>query len=430
MSYSLARSLNAFINVENVRINAARKHLPMGSLAGALIAVKDNIDVAGLPTSAGTPVLAKKNQQRSAPVVDRLVGDGVVVAGKTNMHELAFGITSKNEAFGYVRNPLDHDRSAGGSSGGSAAAVAAGLVSAALGTDTAGSVRVPAAFCGCIGFRPSSGRYPTDGVVPLVRTRDTVGPIARCVGDIQLMDASLSGSTERVRSKPKMPARLGVATDFRSKELDTHIENQFNMTKYVLRANGIRLVDIDSPGLYGLIARLATPLTAYEIRRDLFADIRDRLPELELDEFLDSIASPDVAESLRNIVNNKKAPDRKLYERIISVELPMVRDQIHASLDQAGVDAIVFPTTPTVAFPLSCTDKLSFAGKTHSLVMATIRNMQTATLAGLPSITMPMCTPAGQLPGGLTVEGRANADRELLDTAFALEYLLCDTPSC
>ncbi|MFJ3018501.1 amidase family protein [Streptomyces collinus] len=134
-----------------------------GPLAGVPFAVKDNIDLAGLPTTAGTSFLDRNLPPQSASVVSRLVDAGALAVAKTNMHVLALGVTSNNATFGPVRNPADRDRSAGGSSGGSATAVAAGSVPFALGTDTGGSVRIPAAFCGIVGFRPSTSRYPTDG---------------------------------------------------------------------------------------------------------------------------------------------------------------------------------------------------------------------------------------------------------------------------
>jgi Asp-tRNA(Asn)/Glu-tRNA(Gln) amidotransferase A subunit family amidase len=162
--------LNAFVTLADVPASGAE-----GPLAGVPIAVKDSIHVAGFPCTGGTPALRNWRPASDAPIVTILRKAGAVVVGKTGMHELSAGITSNNPAYGAVRNPHDPRLIAGGSSGGSAVAVAAGVVPVALGADTAGSLRIPAALCGCVGFRPTPGRYPNEGVIPLSATRDTVG---------------------------------------------------------------------------------------------------------------------------------------------------------------------------------------------------------------------------------------------------------------
>ena len=144
--------------------NKSLVDLPNGRLHGIPFLVKDNINTSGFPTTAGTPALFKNRPNKNAPVVNKLINEGAVLVGKTAMHELAFGGTSNNYATGCVRNPHDRTCIPGGSSGGSAAAVAAGIVPFALGSDTGGSVRIPAALCGVVGLRPSRGRYSTEGM--------------------------------------------------------------------------------------------------------------------------------------------------------------------------------------------------------------------------------------------------------------------------
>jgi indoleacetamide hydrolase len=216
--------LNAFISLADavpLPVNHAEATALPGRSAGLPIAVKDNIDVAGFRTTAGTPGLRDWRPATDAPVVSRLRGEGAVIIGKTNMHELAVGITSNNPTFGAVRNPHDHSLIAGGSSGGSAAAVAMGVVTAALGTDTAGSCRIPASLCGCVGFRPTTGRYPSDGVVPLAATRDTIGILTQDVSDAILLD-------EIITDTPTAPAglkgrRLGVPGPYFYDDLDDQV---------------------------------------------------------------------------------------------------------------------------------------------------------------------------------------------------------------
>ena len=169
---------------------AESTHAP---LFGLPFSCKDNINARGFATTAGTPGLADFLPEKDAPVVARLIEQGAVLCGKNNMHELSFGVTSCNGTWGTVGNPVHPGHLAGGSSGGCAAAVAAGASAFAVGTDTGGSVRIPASLCGLAGFRPTTGRYSSVGIVPVSHTRDTPGFIAPGVSDIVLLDAALMG---------------------------------------------------------------------------------------------------------------------------------------------------------------------------------------------------------------------------------------------
>ncbi|MDR7469767.1 MAG: amidase [Armatimonadota bacterium] len=193
--------LRAFIHVDaegareaaQQRDMEARRGQIRGPLHGIPVAVKDLFDQAGLPTTAGAAIRRGHRAQTTATAVHRLLDAGAVVIGKTNLHEFAFGVTSVNPHFGAVANPWDPERVAGGSSGGSAAAVAAGCCAAALGTDTGGSIRIPAALCGVVGLKPTFGRVSRHGVVPLAWSFDTVGPMARSVADAALLLGVLAG---------------------------------------------------------------------------------------------------------------------------------------------------------------------------------------------------------------------------------------------
>src|SRR5699024_10238584 len=179
-----------------------------GALAGIPYAVKDNIDTVALPTTSNTPALVGSRRKTDHEVVARLQAAGAMLVGKTSLHKLAFGITNVAAAYPAARNPFDKARSSGGSSGGSGAAVGAGIVPFAIGTDTGGSISIPAAWCGVYGYRPTIGRWPEWGAAPLSKTRDAVGVIAESLDYLQRVDATLRDhSTEATLSSPM---RIGI----------------------------------------------------------------------------------------------------------------------------------------------------------------------------------------------------------------------------
>jgi aspartyl-tRNA(Asn)/glutamyl-tRNA(Gln) amidotransferase subunit A len=237
-------SLNAFtlIDEEPARARAARiddaanQGPPSGPLAGMPIGLKDLLDHEGRITTAGS-AFYRHTADRSSPVVSRLEAAGAVIVGRTGLHEFAFGFSSENPHFGPVRNPWDTGTSAGGSSGGSAAAVAAGITPVAIGTDTGGSIRVPAALCGCFGLKVTHGRIPSDGVFPLAASIDTVGPLADSIDTLDSSyrvmsgDEGVAGLSERLRIGLPEPW-LGQSP------MDGHVATVFEETVHSLEQQG------------------------------------------------------------------------------------------------------------------------------------------------------------------------------------------------
>jgi aspartyl-tRNA(Asn)/glutamyl-tRNA(Gln) amidotransferase subunit A len=246
-------TLNAFISIDDERALERAASIDrrledgedVGTLAGVPIALKDIIDHAGRVTTCGSAFYAK-NADTTAPCISRLEEEGAVIIGRANLHEFAFGFNSENEHWGPVRNPWDTDTSAGGSSGGSGAAVAAGITPIAIGTDTGGSVRVPAALCGTYGLKVTYGAIPLDGVFPLVPDIDTVGPLADSMEGIDLGYRAMSGDD---RPEPERRGlRLGVPEPWYEKApIEDDIEAAFEGVVASLRTLGHEIHPIEMP---------------------------------------------------------------------------------------------------------------------------------------------------------------------------------------
>lgn len=389
-----------------------------GELSGLPFAVKDNIDVAGMRTTAGSPMFDGAPVDIDAGVVSVLRDAGAVVVGKTNMHELAFGITSNNAAFGPVRNPFDRTRSAGGSSGGSAAAVALGVVPFAIGTDTGGSVTIPSAFCGIVGFRPSTGRYPADGLINLSTTRDTAGLHARSVADVRHLDRIITrspGESER----PLERTRVGVLRS-RFVDIDPDIADAAERMLDRLREADITVIDADIPDDIAS-GGAGIELVLYESHRLITAraaeltDARVRFADL-----VAKIASNDVRDLAQMIAADPLSADAYEAARAVRWDL---RRRYAVAFEEFGVDAFVAPTCPVLP-PSIGEDQVVELNGTDVPVFATVtRNSAPGTVAGVPMLTLPVGTSRTGLPIGMTLEGAFFADDALLSLASQMEQL-------
>ena len=279
-----------------------------GKLAGIPFVAKDNINTTALPTSGGTLALQANTPASNAPALDRLLAEGGVLVGKAAMHELAFGITSNNAAMGAVKNPHDLKRIPGGSSGGTAAAIAAGIVPFGLGTDTGGSCRIPAALCGVVGFRPSTGRYSAEGLIPISHTRDTIGPLANSVIDIALLDSILAGSNNTVQKLQPTSIKLGVDSSVLSQNLEPEVETCFNATLERLRQAGVSVVSVDLSAIWQHNSAFSFPVVLYEVMRDLPAYLAQHAPAVSFEQLIAGIKSPDVLGIINSQLGDQAMP--------------------------------------------------------------------------------------------------------------------------
>ncbi|WP_424137892.1 amidase family protein [Roseomonas chloroacetimidivorans] len=442
--YERHRSLNAVTWINDDRaLEAARSidtrraqggELP--PLAGLPLIVKDNIATIGFPTSAGTPALRGAVARSNAPVMQTLLDAGALVLCKGNMHELAVGGTSSNPAFGVVRNPYDPGRIPGGSSGGVAAAIAARFCPAGLGTDTAGSVRIPAAFCGIAALRPTTAgdrrlsRYSLDGVVPLVLTLDTIGPMARSVEDVALLDATITGRPRPERAGLR-GLRLGIPRIPYWEAVDPEVSQVLEASLAQLRERGVELVSVEMADLIARANDLYVTLYNGGFVHDLEAYLASAAPEVSLDAVMAGLSSPDVRARF-GALRAPTTPRETVAQALATVQPQLARDYAER-LRAAGVEAVAFPTEPLVA-PLirdggdSYDDEIEVGGRKVGRMAIVIRNTRPTGGIGVPGVSIPAGLSASGLPVGLELDGLPGQDARLLGIGMALEDALGPLP--
>ena len=380
----------------------------LGPLDGIIISIKDLFDVAGEVTRAGSKILAEEGAPATADavIVQRLRAAGAVIVAKTNMTEFAFSGIGANPHFGTPGNPRDRKRVPGGSSAGAPVTVADGMCDIAIGTDTGGSVRVPAALCGLVGFKPSRQRIPTGGAFPLSKTLDSIGPIARTVADCAKADAVMAGE-EFVPAEPIALAglRFGIAEGLPLDRLDAAVTTAFAAALARLDAAGVRLsretltllddmVAINGRG--GVLAPEACAVHRDRLKRraaDIDPNVRARI------ERGCAVADADYAEMMRQRARLLRAMDARL----------------------GALDALVMPTTAIVAPTIAeVADPNVFA----ACNAAVLRNTTIVNFFDLCAISLPLPTAASALPVGLMLVARNGRDRQLLRIAAILEKSL------
>ncbi len=419
-------ALNSFITVTSAVALAQAKRAEReiakgqhrGPLHGIPICLKDLFFTRGIRTTAGSKILRHFVPEHNAAVVDRLFNAGAVLLGKTNLHEFAYGATNINPHFGAVHNPWDLKRMSGGSSGGSAAAVVAGLAVASLGTDTGGSIRIPAAACGCVGLKPSHGRVPLWGVIPLAPSLDHVGPICRCVQDAALMlevvagseacdPASLGKPGERFGTDLKKGLkglRIGLPRQYFFDRLQPEVRRNTLDAVALLEKNGAQIREVNLRHM-SQTANLAGQITLAEALVYHWKWVQKR--------------SADYGSDLR--IRLKEGMEISAVAYLHAQE---ARDAYTQEFDNTlqSVDVIAAPTLPVAAPGLAENDVMT--GRTRENVrMALLRLTRPGNLTGLPAISLPCGFTRNGLPTGLQLIGRHLDERTLLRVAYAYEQL-------
>jgi aspartyl-tRNA(Asn)/glutamyl-tRNA(Gln) amidotransferase subunit A len=375
-----------------------------GPLHGVPISIKDLIDMRGVPTTAASRVREGHVADRDAPTIAHLRQAGAVIVGKTNLHEFAFGTTSEDSAFGPARNPHDPARSPGGSSGGSAASVAAGMALASIGTDTGGSIRIPAAACGVVGLKPSLGDVSIDGVVPLSRTMDHVGPLAHSVADACLVYHALMGDSAGALPAP-MPVsglRLAVPRTYFCDLLDDEVRARFDEALDRLRSAGAHVDEVE--------IRHATDIAPVYLHIVLGDAAAYHATTLEM---MPEKYTPPVRVRLE-MGRYVLAED---YVRALAGR-EVLRREVDAAL--ALHDALVLPTLPIPA-PVLGANSVQIGAQPEPIRNVMLRLTQLFNVTGHPAISIPDGHTTTGLPCALQLVGSRMETDALLKVALACE---------
>jgi aspartyl-tRNA(Asn)/glutamyl-tRNA(Gln) amidotransferase subunit A len=387
-----------------------------GPLHGIPISLKDNIQTAGVRTTAGSRILQDFVPLHDAPVVTALKKAGAVMLGKTNMHEFAYGATSNNPHYGAVKNPWDRSRISGGSSGGSAAALAAGLCYGSIGTDTGGSIRIPASLCGVVGLKPGLGRVGAERVVSLSPTLDFVGPLARSAEDAALLLDAIgkrgkgerSLRLDRSLSPHSRRPRLGIPKEFFMDVLSPEVERSFQAALNVLQKHGACLKEVSLP----------------LVQESEFAG--NQIAWAEATHYHQHSGwYPAHAAEYSEEVSSRLEMGTKV-PAVVYMQALELRQQFiaafHVTLEEEKLDALAVPTTP-IAATLLGEESVNINGASHPTRALLLRLNRPANLAGVPAISVPCGLTENGLPVGLQLIGPVMDEVLLLELAHNFERI-------
>ncbi len=401
-----------------------------GKISGVRVAVKDNISTRGIPTTCGSKILSGYVPPYDAHAVSLLKAEGAAIVGKTNMDEFGMGTTTENSAFGPTLNPSDPTRVPGGSSGGSAAAVASGMVRMALGTDTGGSIRCPAAFCGIVGLKPTYGRVSRYGLIAYANSLEQIGPMAGSVSDVSLLMEIIAGHDPRDSTSLDAPychtpdreirgVKIGVPEEFFGEGVDPRVATRVWEGISLLEQLGAEVVSCRMPSMaYALAAYYVTCTSEASSNLARFDGVRygpaadtkktwhDAFQERRGDGF-----GPEVR---RRIMLGTFALSSGYYGKYYA-KAQAARENVRRDFARLyrEVDVLAGPTMPTIAF------KLGEKSDPLSMYLSDILTVP-ANLAGVPAISVP-CGKVDGMPVGLQIMGRHMEDERVIDVAYACE---------
>ncbi|WP_045837717.1 amidase family protein [Hyphomicrobium sp. 99] len=432
--------LNAFITIDEAAVLAAARDADKARAAGSAapllgmpLGVKDSYLTAGLPTSLGLGSLAHFVPREDADAVRAIKTAGALVFGKNNLVEMSYGLTGTNARYGQVKNPHAHDRVSGGSSSGSAASVAAGIVPASFGGDTVGSIRVPASLCGVVGFKPTTGRWPRNGVAPISHTLDTTGVFARSVEDCALVDQVVTG--EQSAKPPKAGydmkgARLAYAPRQFLELVDPEVEARFRDVVRRLREAGAEVVEVDLGDDFNALIQTATwNIFFHETMGAISEFIRSHNIPITFETIYEGLR-PELHETWGHMVlpGGGGAISAEAYQTALSVSRPEIQRRFDKVFIDHGADALLQPTTPCTAPLIEQQTSFQIAGRDVSNITLANHTVS-ASSVGLPGISLPVGLSRGGLPIGLELDAPLVRDRELLGLARRIEGVLGTRPA-
>jgi mandelamide amidase len=430
--------LNAFITLDRERVLEAARDAdlrrgaggPLGALHGLPLPVKDSIDTADYRTTSGTNALREFRPRRDAAVMEPLRAAGAVVLGKTNIHEMSYGWTSNNAAFGPVRNPYNRERIPGGSTGGTAAAVAARMAPAGLAEDTNGSIRIPAALSGISGLRPTTGRWPQRGVMPITPLFDAVGPHARSVADLALLDGVVTGDTQVTAASSLRGVRLAISPAYYLAGLHPETERVMQSAIERLRDAGAVIVDAEVPNLAELVNAMNFPIQTYDTVPSVRAYLKYQGTDITFETILAQM-SPGIRWIFDNfsLPGGQYFPTAQAYEAARKEIRPKLQATFRSYFREHGVQALVFPSALCPATRIGEEPETEWGGEKKPLFVVYSRNVAPGNCASLPGLVLPGGLTADGLPVGIEFDAPIGKDRELLGLGIALERALGPIPA-